>query len=241
MLAMVAIGSRWQTADALTNCSTSSSGISGAEQQLMDLINAHRQANGAGTLKASPNLSRAAAWMSEDLTASGNFSHTDSLGRSAFLRVQQCGYIANGAGENIASTGSAASAFSLFVNSPGHNQNMLNPAWQVIGIGQTGRNWVVDFGTFDDSNQPWDSGSPPPPPPPPPTATKTPSSAPSSTPAAPSPTANSGGGVQGASPVQPTDVPGAVRTVLPAPGTPLYSLPSNVLVKRTMLQMIASE
>ncbi len=238
---MVAIGSRWQTADALTNCSTSSSGISGTEQQLVDLINAHRQANGAGPLKASPNLSRAAAWMSEDLTASGDFSHTDSLGRSAFLRVQQCGYSSNGAGENIASTGSAASAFNLFLTSAGHNQNMLNPAWTVMGVGQTGRIWVVDFGTADDSNQPWDSGSPPPPPPPP-TATATPPPAggtPTATPSASPTPSNSGGGVQGASPAQPTA--GAFQTVIPAPNTSLYSLPSNVPVKRAMLQMVATE
>ncbi|MGE3575893.1 MAG: CAP domain-containing protein, partial [Dehalococcoidia bacterium] len=206
------------------------------EQELMNLINAHRQANGVGALKASPNLSRAAAWMSEDLNASGNFSHTDSLGRSAFTRVIQCGYSGNGAGENIAMTGSAASAFNLFLTSPGHNQNMLNPAWSVIGVGQTGRMWVVDFGTVDDSNQPWDSGAPPPA-----ATTQPPSSGggsqPTSIPSAGNPPSNSTGGVVGAAPT----VPGAVRTVLPAPFTPQYKLPSNVPVKRAMLQMVAAE
>lgn len=243
LLATVAVGSRWQTADAQSNCSTATSGISGTEQELLNLINAHRQQNGAGALNASPNLSRAAAWMSEDLNSSGVFSHTDSLGRSAFARVIQCGYSGNGAGENIASTGSAASAFDLFLNSPGHNTNMLNPAWTVVGVGQTGRMWVVDFGTVDDSNQPWDSGAPPTPPSPTPspTATRPPSGAqPTSTPSAVSPPPNSGGGAQGASSSDPS-VPGAVRTVLPAPVTPQYKLPSNVPVKRAMVQMVATE
>lgn len=237
---MVSIGSRWHTADALTNCSTGTSSLSGTEQELMNLINAHRQANGVGALKASPNLSRAAAWMSEDLNGSGVFSHTDSLGRSAFARVLQCGYSGNGAGENIAMTGSAASAFNLFLTSPGHNANMLNSAWSVIGVGQTGRMWVVDFGTVDDSSQPWDSGAPPPPPPPATTQPPStgggapPTAAPSSSGNSPS---NSSGGVIGAAPT----VPGAVRTVLPAPFTPQYKLPSNVPVKRVMMQMVAAE
>lgn len=158
----------WSTAQALTNCSTSTQAIDGSEQQLFSLINTFRQQNGRAALKPSPNLSRAAAWMSEDVTASGKFSHTDSLERSPFSRVQQCGYASSGAGENMALTGSAQSAFSLFEGSTaGHRENMLNASWTVMGVGHTGSIWVVDFGSFDDSNQSWDGG-------PPATATATP-------------------------------------------------------------------
>jgi len=242
LLALGTTATQWRTADALSNCSTGTPGMSGTEQQLMALINNHRAQHGLGSLRASPNLFRAAAWMSEDLTASGAFSHTDSLGRSAFARVGQCGYGSSGAGENIAMTSSAASAFNLFLNSAGHNANMLNPSWQVIGVGQTGRIWVVDFGMSDDSGEPWDSGSPPPPPPPTRTATQAPphpNPQPTATPQA------------GGSPAQPggtngngaeSAAPAAVKTtILPPTNFKLWELPSNAPVRRAMLQMIATE
>jgi hypothetical protein len=125
------------------------------------------------------------------------------------------------------------------LTSPGHNSNMLNPAWRVIGVGQTGRMWVVDFGTTDDSGEPWDTGAGPPQP----ASTPAPSGRanPTATPFAGFPTQNTGGsGVQSAAPAQPT-VPGAVRTVLPADSYAQHELPSNVPVKRAMMQMIAAE
>jgi hypothetical protein len=144
--------------------------LDGSETQLLSLINTFRTQNGRQALKPSPNLSRAAAWMSEDQTSHGTFSHTDSQGRLPFSRVQQCGYATTGAGENLALTGQGPqSAFTLWANSTaGHRENMLNASWVVAGIGHAGNIWTADFGSVDDSNQPWDSGSPPAPPPPPP-------------------------------------------------------------------------
>lgn len=157
-------------ASALTNCSTSTQALDSAEQELIRLINDFRVANGRQPLKPSPNLSRAAAWMSEDMAARHYFSHTDSLGRSPFQRVRDCGYASSGAGENLAIAGSASTAFNLWLNSTmGHRENMLNSMWVVIGVGRAGSYWTVDFGNVDDSGQPWDS-----PPPPTPTATPTP-------------------------------------------------------------------
>lgn len=158
-LAMNAAG--WRHAEALTNCTTSTMSLNSAEQQLLGLINAERQRNGLNALAASPNLSRAAAWMSEDQSSHGLFSHTDSLGRSAFTRIVQCGYGSTGAGENLARTSSAQGAFNLWMGSSGHRANILNPNWTVAGVGQAGSIWTVDFGSLNDSTQPWDSGPPP--------------------------------------------------------------------------------
>ncbi len=152
--------SQWKTASALTNCTTSGQALDASEQQLLTLINNFRAANGVGALKASPNLSRAAAWMSEDQSSKGTFSHTDSLGRSPFARVLQCGYATSGAGENLALTSSAQGAFTLWQNSTaGHRQNMLQSSWKVVGLGHAGNIWTADFGSLDDSGQPWDSGA----------------------------------------------------------------------------------
>ena len=153
---------RYRDAEALTNCSTSTMALSAAEQQLLDLINGYRQQNGLSALAPSPNLSRAAAWMSEDLTANNLWSHNDSTGRSPFKRVVDCGHGSSGVGENIARTNSAQGAFNLWLSSPGHNANMLNSRWTVAGIGQAGSIWTADFGSLNDSSQPWDAGASPP-------------------------------------------------------------------------------
>lgn len=144
----------WETASALTNCSTNTAGLDASEQQLFTLINSFRTSNGVAALKLSPSLSQAAAWMSEDQSSHGSFSHTDSLGRSPFTRVQNCGYGSSGAGENLALTSSAQSAFNLWQNSTaGHRENMLNSRWTVMGIGHAGNIWTADFGSLDDSGQ----------------------------------------------------------------------------------------
>lgn len=160
-LALVAGAGFSRPASALTNCSTGTQAISDQEQQLVTRINEFRVANGLNALKLSPSLSRAAAWMSEDLVSHGIFSHTDSLGRSAFARVQQCGYSSSGAGENIAAgTGGADGVFRAWEGSADHRQNMLKPNWTVIGVGKTGYVWTADFGSYDDSSGPWDSPLP---------------------------------------------------------------------------------
>ncbi len=139
-------------AEALTNCDTNTAGLSAAEQQVVSEINAFRAENGLPPLKVSPNLSRAAAWMVEDMAAKGYFSHTDSLGRSAFTRVQQCGYASGGAGENLAMGFSASTVVSAWKGSTmGHREAMLSPMWTVVGVGNAGGYWAADFGTYDDS------------------------------------------------------------------------------------------
>ncbi len=240
--ALVAVGSTaisWKTADALTNCSTNGQALDGSEQQLLSLINAFRTANGVPALKASPNLSRAAAWMSEDQSSHGTFSHTDSLGRSPFTRVQNCGYATSGAGENLAYTSSAQSAFNLWQNSTmGHRENMLNSRWTVAGIGHQGAIWTADFGSLDDSSQPWDQGgggSNP-------TATNTPT---------PSPTTGGGNATPTNSPTSPSNTPpgNGSPTASPTPTTgaggatpiPGYKLPSSFPIRRAMIPLVSTE
>jgi hypothetical protein len=176
---------RHRDARALTNCTTSTMALNSGEQQLMELINTYRQQNGLSALSPSPNLSRAAAWMSEDLTANGLWSHNDSLGRTPFTRVPDCGYGSSGIGENIARTSSAQGAFNLWLSSPGHKANMLHPAWKVVGIGQAGSIWTADFGSLNDSSQPWDAGVAPPSAISTATPTKTPTATPTATPTKP--------------------------------------------------------
>ncbi len=97
-------------------------------------INAYRAANGRQPLQVSVAVSKAAAWMSQDMAAKNYFSHTDSLGRDPFVRMAAFGYDYNTwKGENIAAGyADACATFNQWKNSSGHNANMLNPNFRVI-------------------------------------------------------------------------------------------------------------
>jgi uncharacterized protein YkwD len=215
-----------QPARAITDCQTASDGLDSQELEMLALVNAARAQAGAGPLAVSPNLNRAAAWKSEDSSASGpGFSHTDSLGRAPFERAVDCGY-PTGAAENIAyGYPSAQATLTAWMGSPGHRANILNASYVAIGIGRSGSAWTLNFGFVDDS------GSPPPQP----AATNTPTAtsvpptdtpAPTSTPIpantiAAQPTATPTQVVvqQPAAPAQPTlaPLPTATRPAPPPP------------------------
>src|SRR3989442_1964867 len=152
---------------------TSAVALDGEEQAFLGLINQYRAQNGLGGLSLDGQLNDASKWMSQDMCAKNYFSHTDSLGRDPFTRMAAFGYNYNTwKGENLAAgTDTAQSAFDLWKSSPGHNANMLNGNFTVIGIGRAytpgspfGWYWTTDFGGQGDAGAP-----PPPPPPPPPT------------------------------------------------------------------------
>jgi uncharacterized protein YkwD len=155
-----------ESVGALTNCTVGSTALAldAEEQKFLQLINNYRAQNGRPALENSTNLNRAAAWMANDLGVNRYFSHTDSLGRSVGTRVQNCDY-PGGAGENIAGGyDTAQRAFDAWKASSGHNSNMLNSNYRMIGIGRAyvsgspyGWYWVTDFGLADDGTGGWNS------------------------------------------------------------------------------------
>ena len=86
-----------------------------------------------------------------DLLAKGYWSHYEPSGRSPFQRALECGYPSQNIGENLAISGSAAGAMTLWKSSPTHNANMLNSRWVVVGIGYAGGYWAMALGAVDDS------------------------------------------------------------------------------------------
>ncbi len=176
--------------------------LDGEENAFLGLINQYRAANGLGSLSLNTTLNEAAAWMSQDMGVHNYFSHTDSLGRDPFQRMAAFGYTYNTwKGENLAAgVDSAQGAFDLWKSSPGHNANMLNVNFKVIGIARAftagssfGWYWTTDFGGQADpapppAPPPPPPPSPPPPPPPPPPPALDPTAAPTPEPtAAPTP------------------------------------------------------
>jgi len=147
------------------------------EQAFLTLINNYRAQNGLGTLSLNTQLNNSSEWMSGDMGANNYFSHTDSLGRDPFQRMAAFGYNYNTwKGENLAAgVDTAQAAFNLWKNSPGHNANMLNPNFKVMGIARAytagstyGWYWTNDFGGQGSAPPPPAPTEPPPPPPPPP-------------------------------------------------------------------------
>ena len=200
-LALGVNASRWETAAALTNCTTTTAGLDGEETTVIQLINQERANAGLQALLVAPSLARAAAWKSAGPSNTGSggipFSHTDSLGRGPSQRAADCGYPGQAA-ENIAYGYSASGVVVAWMNSAGHRANILSPYYTVIGAGHTGSSWVVDFGIVVE------------------------------------PGSYSLGGVQSAT---------ATPTMASPTATPIpqKTLPTNYLIPRAMMQMIASE
>jgi uncharacterized protein YkwD len=146
------------------------------EETFLNTINNYRAANGLGALALDPQLNQVALWMANDMASNNYFSHTDSLGRDPFVRMDQIGYGYNTwRGENlVAGTEGAQASFEMWTGSPGHNANMLGEHYTVIGIARKfnasstfGWYWATEFGGHT---------APPPPPvaQPQPTATAAP-------------------------------------------------------------------
>lgn len=173
--------------------------MDGEESAFLTMINDYRASHGLGKLSVNGKLTDAGRWMANDMAAKDYFSHTDSLGRDPFARMAHFGYTYNTwKGENLAAgVVDAAGAFKLWKESPGHNENMLNPHFTVIGIARAygadssfGWYWATEFGGQGDPPPPANPAPPPatPPPPPPPTPAPEPVQPVTPPPATPAPT-----------------------------------------------------
>jgi uncharacterized protein (TIGR03437 family) len=134
--------------------------IDSEEQTMLKLINDYRAQKGLSQLKISIALTRAADWLGGDMSTKNYFSHTDSLGRGISARLNDFGYNYQGfRGENLAAGfNDAARTFNQWKNSAGHNANMLNPNYNVIGISRVYGAastykwyWTTDLGSYVDA------------------------------------------------------------------------------------------
>ena len=130
------------------------------EQQFLELLNQHRAANGVGPVTACTSMNRAAQGHSEDMRDQGYFDHSGLNGSSPGSRACDACFEtceSTGFGENIAAGNATAQAtFEQWLNSSGHNANMLGESYVVVGIGrateggQYGTYWTNLFATDDD-------------------------------------------------------------------------------------------
>jgi uncharacterized protein YkwD len=107
-----------------------------AEQLLLDLANQSRAQAGAPALKLDAGLTRAARAHAEAMLAARQLSHQfdgepslpQRLGRATSTTLDQ-------EGENVAFDIAAESGHQHLMLSPPHRANLLNPAYNVVGLG----------------------------------------------------------------------------------------------------------
>ncbi len=135
------------------------------EIQFVQLLNNYRVANGLQPLLVSDELSESGDRHDSDMGKYAFFDHYTvksdwfASGASPWTRMAASGYSYNtNMGENIAAGyGTAAAVFEGWRNSPGHNANMLNASYKVVGVSLVyvsgspyGYYWTTDFGGYVD-------------------------------------------------------------------------------------------
>jgi uncharacterized protein YkwD len=115
------------------------------------LLNNARVANGAGTVVFDARLGRAAQGHANDMVTNDFFSHTGSDGSTVGQRATAQGYNYSLIGENIAQgQQSVPAVMTAWTNSPGHNANNINPAYEHFALGVAGSGseltWVLVLG-----------------------------------------------------------------------------------------------
>ena len=114
---------------------TTTSQLTANEQEVFDLINAKRVANGLSSLKIDDELQNVARIKAKDMVDSNYFSHTSPTYGSPFDMIKSFGISYKTAGENIAGNSSNSGAVNAWMNSSGHKANILNSSFNYTGIG----------------------------------------------------------------------------------------------------------
>jgi uncharacterized protein YkwD len=107
----------------------------GGEQSLLTAINSARAAAGVSPLRPSAALTSAATWQSQVLARAGILDHTSPDGSTLTVRLARARWHGTGqAGEDLAVATSPALALSMWMQSPGHRENLLRPTFRTVGL-----------------------------------------------------------------------------------------------------------
>ncbi len=105
-----------------------------AEQLLLNQANSDRSARNLTPLRNDPLLSQAARYHAEQMAQHADISHGFPGEPSLSLRGAYAGVHFSLITENVAETGDPAIIHDLWMHSPGHRANLLDPAVNVVGI-----------------------------------------------------------------------------------------------------------
>jgi uncharacterized protein YkwD len=115
--------------------------VSSLDSALVVQVNAFRTAHGLAPLRVSPFLAAAARAHSTQMARRGYFSHNSANGSPFSSRISTYyparGYRSWTVGENLLWASpdvGAARALRLWLASPPHRANLMNPRWREIGL-----------------------------------------------------------------------------------------------------------
>ncbi len=116
--------------------SSTSGSYSSFQNQVVQLVNKERAANGLKALTVNSQLTKTATLKSEDMVKLNYFDHTSPTYGSPFDMMKQFGITYRAAGENIAKGQTTPEqVMQGWMNSPGHRANILNASFTQIGVG----------------------------------------------------------------------------------------------------------
>ena len=123
----------------------------GMEHDLHVALNAERTARGLQAVRVVPALVTLARQHSADLARRNVVSHDSETGQSYSQRLADAGVASVANGENVgrSSTSLTPLIHQAFMDSPAHRQNMLDPAFDAVGVGVVLGNHGTYFVTVD--------------------------------------------------------------------------------------------
>jgi uncharacterized protein YkwD len=125
--------------------------LTGPERAGVLAVNDYRDLMGLRRLSLDPALVEAARGHSASMEAKGYFSHRSKEPglTTVYARIRKAGYDYRLAGENIARKIdglTAQEALATWIESPGHDRNLLHPESEDLGLGVRGIYWTLDMG-----------------------------------------------------------------------------------------------
>jgi uncharacterized protein YkwD len=127
------------TSGALASPRAPASTLTQLESSVLADINAFRVQHGLARLRLSPQLTAAARAHSQQMAQQGYFAHESADGSAFWKRLQRF-YASShywSVGENLLWSSpdiDGARALRLWLASPEHRRNLVNPLWREIGV-----------------------------------------------------------------------------------------------------------
>lgn len=126
--------------------------IEGVEFASFSLVNAEREGLGEATVSRNDKVAKVAREYSEKMRDEGFFSHVAPDGLTLRQRLESAGVEFASAAENLAkvtnSADPAAFAHTLLMAQPKHRENILDPEYELLGVGATkldGTVWITQI------------------------------------------------------------------------------------------------
>ncbi|MFF4924502.1 CAP domain-containing protein [Kitasatospora sp. MY 5-36] len=119
--------------------------------EMLNAVNAERGRVGAPPVRLDDRLSAAAQRHANDMASHDLTQHNGTDGSSPWDRIAAAGFVSRSSAENVTPSNSVPEAMQMWMNSPGHRVNILNPDYNYIGIGYAPRqrgNWGRYVQTF---------------------------------------------------------------------------------------------